>query len=338
MENNQGVEETLLWGGGFVGNSIRLDASNICQLKCPICPNGKGLIKNNSIESDNLKKSIIGLGYLRFKDFKKFVNDNSGIKNIELSNYGEIFLNPELKYIIKYAYDKKINLFAMGGVNLNNANKEVLEYLVKYKFNKLSVSIDGATDDTYKIYRRGGSFNEVIKNIKIINHYKKIYNSKFPKLNWQFIVFGHNEHELHIARKMARNLGMDFYSKLSWNLFFSPIKNKKFVSKEMGKDLLSRSSLEKERKKYNPRYCSQLWHNPQINWDGKLLGCCVNYWGDFGNVFELGLDRCIKSEKYIYAKKMLMGRVKSREDIPCSRCSTYKKNLQNPLKKEDIIN
>jgi hypothetical protein len=26
--------------------------------------------------------------------------------------------------------------------------------------------------------------------------------------------------------------------------------------------------------------CHQLWDNPQINWDGKIFGCCRNFWGE----------------------------------------------------------
>ena len=55
---------------------------------------------------------------------------NSNILSIELSNWGEIFLNPELKEIIKYAYSKKIGLFADNGVNFNNVSDEVLECLI----------------------------------------------------------------------------------------------------------------------------------------------------------------------------------------------------------------
>jgi hypothetical protein len=40
---------------------ISLDASSICQLKCPICPTSKGEIKN----------TIIGSGFLRLNDFKR---------------------------------------------------------------------------------------------------------------------------------------------------------------------------------------------------------------------------------------------------------------------------
>jgi len=66
-----------------------------CQLKCPSCPTASG---------ETGKR--IGSGYLKFKNFKEFVDRNKWVSEIELSNWGEIFLNPELLQIIKYAYQK----------------------------------------------------------------------------------------------------------------------------------------------------------------------------------------------------------------------------------------
>jgi molybdenum cofactor biosynthesis enzyme MoaA len=145
---------------GVVGNSIRIEASSICQLKCPECPQTKG------------KLEIIGKGYLKFEDFKKIVDNYPNFRNIELSNYGEMFLNLELKNIIKYAYEKNINLTAGNGVNLNAASEEMIRCLVKYRFKAITISIDGACNYTYKIYRRGGNSDRVIDNIKKINYYK----------------------------------------------------------------------------------------------------------------------------------------------------------------------
>jgi hypothetical protein len=63
-----------------------------------------------------------------------------------------------------------------------------------------------------------------------------------------------------------------------------------------------------------------------INWDGKVLGCCVNYWGDFGgNAFRDGLTASVNTEQIQYARAMLLGRAPPRGDIPCTRCSEYKK-------------
>jgi len=295
---------------------VRLEAASICQLKCPLCPTGKGLTK----------KDTIGWGYLKFRDFKNFVDGNSKVKEIELSNWGEIFLNPELKDIIKYAHIKNIALTAGNGVNLNTVREDIIESLVKYKFRHLNVSIDGATNETYKIYRVGGNFDRVIENIKKINCYKKKYNSKYPKLSWQFVIFGHNEHELPLAKKMAQELGMKFRPKFNWNQSYSPVKNNRFVSEESGFGVTTKKEFKQKTKIEAFAPCQQLWISPQINWDGKLLGCCVNRYGDFGNVFEKGLKECLKSEKYIYAKKMILGKVKPRKDIPCYDCHYYKKS------------
>lgn len=295
----------LLMGGTI----IRLEASSMCQLRCPCCPTGVRSTKNEEV----------GWGCLRFENFKEFVRKNTKIKRIELSNWGEIFLNPDLKKIISYAFKKNIHLTAGNGVNLNNLSESMIKHLVRCEFRQLNVSIDGASDETYAKYRKGGNFNRVIDNIKLINKYKKSYKSKFPKLHWQFIVFGHNEHELPKAKKMAKQLGMDFKSKMNWEPSYSRTKNKEFVHKE--------TSLKvKSQKGKTPIYlkpCNQLWISPQINWDGKLLGCCSNRRVSFGNVFEKGLDACLNSEDYVYTKKMLLGKAMVKKNTACYRCPHF---------------
>jgi hypothetical protein len=95
--------------GFFYPYGIRMESSSICQLKCPSCPTSKGTIS----------KSVVGSRYLKFDDFKKIIDENSWINKIELSNWGEIFLNPDLLKIIKYAYENSISLTARNGVNFN---------------------------------------------------------------------------------------------------------------------------------------------------------------------------------------------------------------------------
>lgn len=301
----------------IIGSTVRLEASTLCQLRCRVCPLAMG------------KTGILGRGYLRFSDFKSFVEKNPHIRNIELSNYGEIFLNPELKDIMAFARLKNINLTALNGVNLNRVSEDILEALVKYRFKIIYVSIDGASSDTYRIYRRGGDFDRVLKNIKCINYYKQKYRKNFPRLVWQFVVFGHNEHELPVAKKMAKELDMGFVVKYNWNKTYSPVKDKDFVRRETG--YATQEEYARQNKSLSTPYCFQLWDSPQINWDGKLLGCCVNRKKDFGNVFADGLKSCLKSEKYTYVKKMLRGKVELREDTPCFYCPEFRKPVPETL-------
>jgi MoaA/NifB/PqqE/SkfB family radical SAM enzyme len=174
--------------------------------------------------------------------------------------------------------------------------------MVKYRFRKLTCSIDGTDQKTYSIYRVNGNLGKVLDNIQMINHLKRQYNSFYPVLNWLFVVFGHNEHQIPEARKTARELNMSFSAKLSWDdLYtetFSPVKDTALVAVESGLGAGSRKEYrEKYGKEYMSKVCHSLWVKPQVNHDGRLLGCTVNYWGDYGNVFDDGLINCINNEK-----------------------------------------
>lgn len=291
---------------------IRVDASSVCQLRCRSCPNASGAIR-----------TVIGSGFLKFSDFRMLVDENPWVTDIELSNYGEIFLNPQLPLIIEYAFMRGITLRADNGVNFNDVEERVLRDLVRYNFKSMSCSIDGASNETYKAYRIGGNFDTVLGNIERLNFYKRKLGSPLPTLRWQFVVFGHNEHEITAARQLATELNMSFRLKLSWEPEYSPVRNQDLVRKEAGA-----ATREEYRELHGVdsmhSICNDLWLQPQINWDGKILGCSRNFWGEFGgSAFKHGLWDSINGEKISYARSMLVGEKSARLDIPCSTCNIY---------------
>jgi hypothetical protein len=275
--------------------------------------------------ADGSAAPVVGRGMLRLEDFQRIVDENRFVKRIELSNFGEIFLNPVLPAMMEHAHKKGVELTADNGVNLNAASDEMLDALVRLGFRSLSVSLDGASRQTYAQYRVGGDFWRAISNIRAINRLKALYKSDYPRLGWQFIVFGHNEHEIAEARRMAAALGMAFKAKLPWDSRLSPVKDRDAVKRETGLDALSREEFRAVHGvEYMQWMCRHLWENPQVNWDGKVLGCCNNYWGDFGaNAFEEGLVAAVNSEKMRYAREMLAGRAPARDGMPCSTCDMY---------------
>jgi len=293
---------------------IRLEACSACQLRCPSCPT-----------TTRATLPVIGTGWLTFDSFRKLVDDNPWVEEIELSNYGEMFLNPQLLQIMEYSHQCGLSLTCDNGTNFNHVSEEAVEALVKYSFRSITCSIDGASPDTYGVYRIGGDFNRVLANIRRLNHYKEQYQSQFPFLTWQFVVFGHNEHELPAAQQLARQLGMTFYAKLSWNSQFSPIRDVEAVRRDIGIGAATREEFrEKHGVVYLDDICAQMWEAPQINWDGKVLGCCRNCWGDFGsNALTDGLLQSINCERMGYARQMLLGQVPPRADVPCTTCEVY---------------
>lgn len=310
---------------------IGINASSICQLKCPECPtstNVRGLKDGEKVMSGKYGR------YIKSSDFDSLIADNPRVKHIDLSCQGELFLNPDLLEILKRAFERNVKLDVGAGVNLNTASDSILEALVRYRLQRMTISIDGACNETYSRYRVGGNFDIVIENIRTINSYKKQYRSRFPILTWKFCVFGFNEQEISKAREFAHELEMEFTTAFGIHSFslgdsnrdtdslFSPVTDKERLRNEFGY-----ASLD-ERNDNNRRYppCPMLWEAPSIDWDGTMCGCCVvaanmDMREGFGsNAFKEGLLNSINSEKIRYAREMLQGKVPGRSDIPCADC------------------
>jgi len=306
---------------------IRIDASSLCQLKCKSCY----MRLNNS--------GTIGNGYLSFANFKTLIESNPFIKEVELSNSGEIFLNPDLIKIVEYAFSKGVRLTSFNGVNLNTVTDVQLEALVRFHFYSLTISIDGASQDTYSSYRKNGNYHTVIENIKKLIAYKTRYKSGFPHIIWQYIIMACNEMDVPLAKIKAKDLGIPIYFKLTWDKDYQPT-HIDMLKKETGLQTLTRDEYRIMTGKtyFGTLACRQMFFSPQINWDGRLLGCCEVYKQDYGvNVFETGLRKALQTFNFIQAKRFILGQVSIdslKDDCPCISCE---KRLQMKMMNEKFV-
>jgi MoaA/NifB/PqqE/SkfB family radical SAM enzyme len=139
-----------------------IDPSTICNLHCPFCAVGKG-------STDHPKY------LMRFDEFKRIM-DMLGdyLFQVEIYQYGEPLLNPDVFRMIEYA-KRKYYAFTRISTNLNIFNKEKAERLVASGLDYLTLSIDGASQETYSKYRVGGDFNKVLENVTLIVAAKKAH-------------------------------------------------------------------------------------------------------------------------------------------------------------------
>ncbi len=304
---------------------IRLETCTLCQLDCTYC----------YMRTENY--SATGCGYLSYDKFSRFVEENPHINQIEISNSGEPFLNPDLAKILTLAYEKKIGITIGNGTNFNDVSDELLELMVKTKVQFINISIDGASQEIYEIYRRRGNFDKVINNIKKLNNYKEKYNSEYPILQWQYVLMQHNECDVEKATIMAKQLGIK-------NMFFKfdcikdefVPKDRAKLEKITGMKYFSRKEYNKDHYKiYFNDMCEQAIFMPQINWDGRLLGCCMIWREDYGiNVFEEGLVNALNSERYLEMIFHLLGieqKDVQLDRIPCVRCEIGCYNMKNGI-------
>jgi len=299
---------------------VSIDFSTICQLRCVECSTSKGITHDG----------IIGKGWLKLEDFKTFISQNPQIRRMEMSNWGEIFLNPAIAEIIKYAYEHDVTLYCGNGTNFNDVDDEVLECLVKYRVEYLNLSIDGASQESYEKYRVRGNLSKVLKNIEKLNLYKEQYGSDYPKLSWQFVIFGHNEHELPLVKELCRKYRMAFNPKLNYS-DFSPVKDKDFVRKESGLGVADRKEFKEKHQKEYKAPCYHCFSSPQINWNGDILGCSVNKWKVMGNAFRHSMTEWEESEVFKELKDVLFEGKECTESLPCYYCPNYSKIQNQPL-------
>lgn len=298
---------------------VRIDASTICRLRCKGC------------DFQRNRRPELGFGYLTAEKFRSFIEDNPQIERVELSNFGEIFENPELIDIMQFAHESNVRLEAAMGVNFNHVTKDQIEALVRYQFAFLSISLDGASQKTYSKYRVGGDYDTVIDNIRELQIKKDELHSELPRLQWQFIPNEYNEGEIEEAMEQARALGMTFFFKLNYMTSYQP-EQTNLLRRATGIECLMRKEyIEKYGTPYGSDICQQMFDDPQINWDGELLGCCKQSTRDYSvNVFEVGLSAALTSQRYTAAKECLLHPEQKHldsDELSCFRCSIFRDRL-----------
>lgn len=243
--------------------SISFEPTTSCNLRCPECPSG-------------LRAFTRPTGMLQ-KDFFRQTIDEIHKELLYLIFYfqGEPYLNPGFLEMVKYAADKKI--YTATSTNAHYLTDENARKTVESGLDRLIISIDGTTQETYKQYRVGGNLDKVIEGAKNIVKWKKELNSKTPFVFFQFLVVKHNEHQVEEIKQLAKEIGVDevrFKTAQVYDYENDPNNLiptiDKFSRYKKNKD----GSYSSKNKLANR--CWKLWHSNVITWDGLVVPCCFD--------------------------------------------------------------
>ena len=91
-----------------------------------------------------------------------------GIKQVELYNYTEPFLHPDLYEFAKEVKKRNLTLGISTNLSLKHIPKlrECVDLLTPGDW--FVVTISGINEDIYNINHKGGNINNVLQNLKII--------------------------------------------------------------------------------------------------------------------------------------------------------------------------
>jgi MoaA/NifB/PqqE/SkfB family radical SAM enzyme len=180
---------------------IIVDPMNACQLACTGCI--------HSARSKELKLFDWGPGVLSESMFADLMR-RYGPYAIETSffNFGEPLLNPDTPKLIRLAK----TYLTRTALSTNMAVKHFdAEAYVNSGLDYMTLSIDGATQDTYEKFRRKGDIEIVFQNVRSLMETRARMGKRTPVVSWQYLAFEHNEHEIDDAIMMAQQLKVDLF-------------------------------------------------------------------------------------------------------------------------------
>ena len=181
-----------LWGYPY---HYVVDPINICVLRCPLCPTGRGTLKRPR-------------GKMAFDHFKKLVDEIAPYAYfLDLYNWGEPFLHPQIFDMIDYANSQNISTKISSNFNYFDVNMAKLA--VVSGLEELVISLDGADQETYETYRVGGSLDKVVVSIRSVVKQKELHHSPFPILTIRVLLNRHNEGQIPAIRRLGRQIGVD---------------------------------------------------------------------------------------------------------------------------------
>lgn len=276
--------------------SASIEPTTSCNLRCPQCPSG-------------LRSFSRPTGMLQPEMFRDTIDQLAPrLTYLILYFQGEPYLNPDFLDFVRYANQKKI--YTATSSNAHHITEQMAEDTVKSGLDRLIISIDGTTQETYKEYRVGGSLDKVLQSTKNLVEWKKKLNSKTPHIIWQFIVFKHNEHQISAFKDLAKSYGVD-----------SAIKTAQIYDYENGNDLIPEDGRYSRYEEVHTNgfalknnmmdHCWRMWQGCVITWDGKVVPCCFDKDAEnrMGDLNSKSFLKIWKGEAYKeFRSKVLIGR------------------------------
>jgi len=283
-----------------------IEPTTSCNLRCTECPTG---MQSLSRPGGNMKTDT-------FRDILGKLSPD--LIYLTLYFQGEPLLNPHFAEMVSLAHAQGI--FVSTSTNGHFLNDKNVDQILKSGLNHLIISLDGLDQVTYEKYRVNGDFQLVIDGIRRLVAARKAKKSRSPFIELQFLVMGHNEHQMTQMREFAKTTGVD---KLAF-------KTAQVYNFNAGSTVIP-TLKEKSRYKQLPdgswvmakairNHCHRIWSSVVVTWDGKVVPCCYDKNADHqvGDLLKDSLAAIWKNRQYAAFRKQV---VRSRSEIEiCRNC------------------
>ena len=277
--------------------ALSIEPTTSCNLRCPECPSG-------------LRSFTRPTGMLDPTNFENLLTQISSTTGY-LTFYfqGEPYLHPQFLDLVKQANGRRI--YTATSTNAHYLNEETARKTVESGLDRLIVSIDGTTQETYSSYRVGGKLEKVIEGTRNVLRWKKELNSATPHVIFQFLVVKPNEHQIDEVKSLAHSLGVDEIRLKTAQIYDYANGSPLIPTDGRYSRYRQRSDGTWEVKSKLLNQCWKMWHSAVITWDGKVVPCCFDKDAHhaLGNANETSFSEIWHGKQYeSFRSALLQGR------------------------------
>lgn len=265
--------------------SVLIETTNSCPLNCVMCPR------------QFMKRKI---GVMDMNLFRKIIGELSTkkIENIEFHLFGEPLTHPEVLFkMLDYAHQKVPKTKLRFSDNCLLLSEKNAIKILKSPLNEITLSLDGATKETYEKLRRNSNFELVMGNVERFLNLKKKINPNLKAI-LQIIKMSETEGEIGaFKRKWAPFLGSrDEILVKEFTTFGGKVEDKSIKSLRRRIARAIRNSMP----------CRALWTGLNIQWNGDVVACCMDCDGalKIGNCRASTLTEIMNGEKMKKLREM----------------------------------
>ncbi len=287
--------------------SLSIEPTTACNLGCPECPSG-------------LKQFTRPTGKLDLSLHQNMLDQLH--KHAFYINYyfqGEPFLHPNFLELIRQAKRKKI--YTATSTNAHFITKKVAQEIVESGLDRLIISIDGLTQETYENYRVHGTLSKVLEGTQHLVEAKKTMRSKTPHLIFQFLAVKPNEHEIPSVFKLGKEMKIDEVRIKSAQLYEYQNGNPLMPENEKYSRYKLQSDGTYKLKYKTGNHCWRMWSSSVLTWDGKVVPCCFDKDAQhvLGTIEQTPFKKIWENQKYVDFRQAVLSH-RNKIDI-CQNCS-----------------
>ena len=221
---------------------------------------------------------------------------------------GEPLLNKQLPEMIAMAH--QVGLYTIVSTNAQALNQPTAQALVKSGLNRIIVSIDGFSEESYSAYRVGGSLTKALEGLQHLANAKALLHSRI-RIELQVLRLRSNEHEWDWIKKNYKKLGaahLVFKTAQLYNfehghpLMPTDERYSRYKKTADGTYVHKSSPLHSTPYTLHRAFgalCLRLWSGCVITTSGDVLPCCYDkdHRHAYGNITQQSLAEIYHSAK-----------------------------------------